>query len=328
MIPPVLSRFRYSARSGTRPLRPRSLRPSVIPVLGRSRRSLAVLALAATLALTWVRSCARRLRSSTAPVLGFFSSRLPSAGLLQRSAYSTLALIHCGDTLDRHPRLGALPIGHFGSDPLGSDVLRSVSLDQTPSAWTLSHRPPSARSPGSAHSDSATPGAARSHLTYDLGRFWRFGSRPLQISAASALGRSNPQPLRSSATPPLWCSTCPALGHFGTHLLVCLFCVLFVASVIAHRCSNFWCSAALVIGSSAFLVPRPLWSLPVPVLASFQALGPFGLSLCFFVACVCVCLAITHRCSNISALGCFGAQLLGTLWASPAASLVLARTGR
>ena len=31
-------------------------------------------------------------------------------------------------------------------------------------------------------------------------------------------------------------------------MLVCLFCVLFVASVIAHRCSNFWCSAALVLG--------------------------------------------------------------------------------
>jgi hypothetical protein len=95
-----LSRFRYSARSGTRPLRPRSLRPSVIPVLGRSRRSLGALALAATLALTWASSCARRLRppgpvsrfllfspcpalgySSTRPILPWPSSMFGSSGL-------------------------------------------------------------------------------------------------------------------------------------------------------------------------------------------------------------------------------------------------------
>ena len=52
-------------------------------------------------------------------------------------------------SLDRHPRLGALPIGHFCSDPLGSDILRSVSLDRTPSVWPPSHRPSSPRSPGS-----------------------------------------------------------------------------------------------------------------------------------------------------------------------------------
>ena len=151
-------------------------------------------------------------------------------------------------------------------------------------------------------------------------------------------------------------------GH--TCLLAC-FCVLFVASVIAHRCSNFWCSAALVlgyfvalstsgarpvqsstalatwplqrsaasdpgrldlstllalsnarplqrlalvacpfahcfaptlqpfaalvIGFSAFLVPRPVWSLPVPVCLSAS-----------LFACACVCLAITHTGAAIS----------------------------
>ena len=205
-------------------------------------------------------------------------SRLTAAQVL--GSWPTLGLLYLGPhLLWRHPgstssarrppdrpfrlgppRLGRPSIGFPGSDP---------------SAWTLSHRPPSARSPGSAHSDSATPGAARSNLTYDLGRFWRFGSRPLQISAASALGRSNPQPLRSSATPPLWCSTCPALGHFGTHLLACLLSVLFVVSVIAHRCSNFWCSAAFVLGhfvalsTSGARPVQPSIARPVQPLATF-----------------------------------------------------------
>ena len=80
--------------------------------------------------------------------------------------------------------------------------------------------------------------------------------------------------LQRSATPPLslhaaWllhCSAAPMLSDSGVRsvqrsatsgysvaclfpfLFPCLFCVLFVASVIAHRCSNFWCSAALVLG--------------------------------------------------------------------------------
>ena len=188
VIPPALNRFRYSARSGTRPLRPRSLRPSVIPVLGRSRRSLAALALAATLALTWVSSCARLLRSSTAPVLGFFSSRLA-----QRWATPTLGLFYLGPhPLWRHP----------GSDPFGVDPLASAPIGSVPRLGPLG---------------SATPGAARTSLTYGLSK-----ARPLLapwISAAPVLGRFGHPPLQSSAAPVFGhsaalVSRCPALGAF------------------------------------------------------------------------------------------------------------------
>jgi hypothetical protein len=199
VIPPALSRFRCYARSGTRPLRPRSLRPSVIPVLGRSRRSLAALALAATLALTWVSSCARRLRSSTAPVLGFFSSRLA-----QRWATPTLCLLYLGPhPLWRHPgstssarrppdrpfrlgppRLGRPSIGFPGSDPLGVDPLASAPIGSVPRLGPLG---------------SATPGAARTSLTYGLSK-----ARPLLapwISAAPVLGRFGHRPLSRYLVP-------------------------------------------------------------------------------------------------------------------------------
>ena len=129
--------------------------------------------------------------------------------------------------LDRHPRLGALPISHFCSDPLGSDTLRSVSLDLTPSAWALSHRPHQlgpARSTRLSHPRCCpaksniwpVEGSAASGAL-DLGRS---GSRPLRPLAAPVISRSvdiwcqarrspvrsGPRLLRSSAT--------LLLGHF------------------------------------------------------------------------------------------------------------------
>jgi len=50
-------------------------------------------------------------------------------------------------------------------------------------------------------------------------------------------------------------------------LFACLLCVLFVVSVIAHRCSNFWCSAAFVLGH--FVALSTSGARPVQPLAPF-----------------------------------------------------------
>ena len=225
-----------------------------------------------------------RLASSAlnGPVSRFLLA-LPSAGLLQRSAYSTLALIHCGDTLDRHPRLGALPIGHFGSDPLGSDVLRSVSLDQTPSAWTLSHRSPSARFPRLGPLGSATPGAARTSLTYGLSK-----APPVLapwISAAPVLSRSGLRPLRCSGTQMsgtrrfpaisrsvgIWCQVRRSPVRSSPRLLQSLAAQILGRSVPQHsgpRCMLLWHSAVLsLFGYFCFgWTPRSLRRLVPPEL--------------------------------------------------------------
>ena len=115
-----------------------------------------------------------------------------------------------------------------------------------------------------------------------LGRFWRFGSRPLRFSAASALGRSSPQPLRSPATPPLWyphvwnsalSGDQPLSGYLVPSSALPGPLRSSVAPVLSAWCPR---SSASAFG------PWPLWSLPVPVLASVprstdsgQALGHF-----------------------------------------------------